>query len=176
MDVQNNLRLINYLNDSHFLLFKNKNEYYIANNGYQKLYKIFMINKNEFKLEKFEENKNAKDLINSDEINKIMDQLKILEKENKKLNKIISKFPFILKENEYILVLIIKTFDEKVIFSSICKNTDKFIKVEDEFYKEYPEYREYKGYFKIYNKLIDKYKTIEDNKLKNNSVIIFEKN
>ena len=105
-----------------------------------------------------------------------MEQLKILEKENKKLNKIISKFPFILKENEYILVLIIKTFDEKVIFSSICKNTDKFIKVEDEFYKEYPEYREYKGYFKIYNKLIDKYKTIEDNKLKNNSIIIFEKN
>ncbi len=112
--------------------------------------------------------------INSDEKIKINDKIKSLEKENKKLNEIISRFPFTLKENEYILVLIIKTFDEKVIFSLISKNTDKFIKVENEFYKEYPEYREYKGNFKLHNKLIDKNKTIEDNKLKNNNIIIFE--
>ena len=91
-------RLINKINDSHFLLFKNKNEYYITNNGYPKIYKIVMINKNEFKLEKFKENKNKniKDLINSDENNRIKERIKSLEKENKKLNENISRFPFIL--------------------------------------------------------------------------------
>ena len=53
LDNQNNPALMSKYNNSHFLLFKNKNEYYIANNNYQKVYKIVMIDKNEFKLEEF---------------------------------------------------------------------------------------------------------------------------
>ena len=92
------------------------------------------------------------------------------------MKEINSRFPFTLEENEYIFVLIIKTKDEKVIFSLICKNTDKFRQVEDKFYKEYPEYLEYKGNFKKNNKIINNDKTLEDLKLKNNDIIIFEKN
>ena len=109
------------------------------------------------------QNKNDEEIIN-------------LKKENKKLKDINSRFPFVLEDNEYIFVLIIKTKDEKVIFSLICKNTDKFRQVEDKFYKEYPEYLEYKGNFKKNNKIINNNKTLEDLKLKNNDIIIFENN
>ena len=53
IDIQNNPSLVNTFNNSHFFLFKNKNEYYIANNNYQKLYKIIVVGNNEFKLEEF---------------------------------------------------------------------------------------------------------------------------
>ena len=110
------------------------------------------------------------------EQNKKDEEIINLKKENKRLKEINSRFPFTLEENEYIFVLIIKTKDEKVIFSLICKNTDKFRQVEDKFYKEYPEYLEYKGNFKKNNKIINNDKTLEDLKLKNNDIIIFEKN
>ena len=53
IDIQNNPSLVNTFNNSQFFLFKNKNEYYIANNNYQKLYKIIVFGNNEFKLEEF---------------------------------------------------------------------------------------------------------------------------
>ena len=90
------------------------------------------------------------------------------------MKEIISRFPFILTKEEYILSLIIITKDEKVVSSIICKNTDKFSKVEENFYKEYPEYLENKGTFRINNDLIQKDKTLEELKLKNNNIIIFE--
>ena len=111
---------------------------------------------------------------NNDDINKIKEENIKLKEENKKLKEIISKNPFNLTENEYILSLIIITKDEKVIFSLICKNTDKFIQVEEKFYKEYPEYFESKGCFRINNNLIEKNKTLEESNLKNNDIIIFE--
>ena len=89
------------------------------------------------------------------------------------MKEINSRYPFILLENEYILTLIIISKDEKVLTSLICKNTDEFSKVESRFYQEYPEYLQNKGYFKS-NNLINKNKSLEENKLKNNSIIIFE--
>ena len=49
-----------------------------------------------------------------------------IEEENKEFKKEISKFPFTLSENEYIILLIIMTKYEKIIFPLMCKNTDKF--------------------------------------------------
>ena len=90
------------------------------------------------------------------------------------MKEIYSKYPFILLKNEYILSLIIISKDEKVITSLLCKNTDEFSKVESRFYQEYPEYLPNKVYFKFNNNLINKNKTLEEIKLKNNSIIIFE--
>lgn len=89
------------------------------------------------------------------------------------MKEIISKNQLDLKEKEYLLSLIIKTKDEKVLFSLIRKNTGKFIKVEEEFYERYPEYLECKGEFRLRNNIIDKNKTLEESKLKNSDIIIF---
>ena len=90
------------------------------------------------------------------------------------MKEIISRYPFKLLKNEFMLTLIIMTKDKKVIFSLICKNTDKFIKIQEKFYKKYPEYLENKGTFKIKNHLIQNNKTLEESNIKDNDIIIFE--
>ena len=148
-----------------------KNIYYILsnlkeeNNIMTDLYKENEINKNK--------NKEIFKKKNDDDLNKIKEENIKLKNENKKLKEIISKGRLDLKEKEYLLSLIIKTKDEKVLFSLIRKITDKFIKVEEEFYERYPEYLECKGEFRLRNNIIDKNKTLEESKLKNSDIIIF---
>ena len=104
-------------------------------------------------------------------INEYMIKNKVKEENIKNMKDTISRFPFILFDNEYIILLIIMTKDEKVIYSIMCKNTDKLNKIENKFYQEFPEYLWNKGNFFNNNNLLDGDKTLEDNKLKNNDII-----
>jgi hypothetical protein len=55
--------------------------------------------------------------------------------------------------------------DQKINYAIPCVSTDIFAKVEEELYKEYPEYRETNNYF-IYNgKEILRFKTISENNI-----------
>lgn len=156
----------------------NKGTYNTFNKLKDKMIKIII----NLKKINFHKDNNKLNVINddndNDKINYNYNELKKeyfnLKNENKKLKEIYSKYPFILLKNEYILSLIIISKDEKVITSLLCKNTDEFSKVESRFYQEYPEYLPNKVYFKFNNNLIDKNKTLEEIKLKNNSIIIFE--
>ena len=97
-----------------------------------------------------------------------------IKEENIKFNEIISKFPFILLENEYIITLIIMTKDEKIIFPLMCKNTDKLNKIEDIFFSKFPEYSKNKGKFYVHYNLLKPAISLEENNIKNNDIIIFE--
>ena len=94
------------------------------------------------------------------------------DKEIKQLKEELSKFPFKLSEKEKLMSIIIATLNEKINFSCICKNTDKFKNIEDKCYKEYPEFIETKNKFTLYNKEINLNKSLEDNNIKNNDTII----
>ena len=52
-----------------------------------------------------------------------------------------------------------------------CKNTNLFIKLEENFYKDFPKYKDYEGYFEVNTKKIKRFKTIEENNIKNNDII-----
>ena len=97
-----------------------------------------------------------------------------LDKENVSLKKQISRYPFTLSENENIILLIIMTKDEKLMFPLMCKNTDKFNKIEELFFKEFPEYSKNKGKFYHYNNLLSSDEFIKKYKIKSNDIIIFE--
>ena len=99
-----------------------------------------------------------------------------INEENINLKKEISRFPFSLSENEYIILLIIITKDEKVMFPLISKNTDDVKKLKEIFFKEFPEYSENKGIFYKRNKnnLLKSDKTLEECNIKYNDIIIFE--
>ena len=99
-----------------------------------------------------------------------------INEENINLKKEISRFPFSLSENEYIILLIIITKDEKVMFPLICKNTDNINKLKELFFKEFPEYSQNKGIFYKRNKnnLLKSDKTLEECNIKYNDIIIFE--
>ena len=51
-----------------------------------------------------------------------------------------SVIPFDLKEGEQILTVIFVSSDQKVHYSFICKNTEKFNNVENRLYEIYPQY------------------------------------
>ena len=61
---------------------------------------------------------------------------------------------------------------QKLHFSAICKNTDKFHKIEGLLYENFPQYLENDNFFILNGKKINRYKTLEENGIKNNDVII----
>ena len=98
----------------------------------------------------------------------------IIEKDKKirELELKISRFPFILEEGEVLMSIIFISSDQNLHYSIICKNTDEFYKIESQLYKKYPEYTENENFFILNGKKINRYKTLEQNGVKNNDIII----
>lgn len=101
----------------------------------------------------------------------------ILEKHKKikELEQQLSRIPFKIKEGEELISIIFISFDEKVLFSNICKNTFEFNEIEEQLYNNFPEYNEDDIYFSFKGKKIDRKKTLEQNGIKNNDFIIINK-
>ena len=73
------------------------------------------------------------------------------------------------------MVITFLTEDQNIHYSLICKNTEKFIRIENAFYKEYPEYFDSHNIFRINGNIINKNKSLEENKIKNNDKIYLRK-
>jgi len=86
-----------------------------------------------------------------------------------------SRFPFDLSEGEKLISIIIVSTDQKIHHSFICKNTDKFTKIEYLLYEIYPEYMESENYFIANGNKINKYKSLEENDIKNSDIITLNK-
>ena len=56
-------------------------------------------------------------------------------------------------------------------YAMACKNTDLFIKLEERLYNDFPKYKNYQTFFKVDVKGILRFKTIEENGIKNNDII-----
>ena len=106
---------------------------------------------------------------NGNEIIKLKNEIKLKEKE---IEQIKSRYPFELENNEKLMTIIFTSVDQSVLYSFICKNTDKFSKLENLLYNIYPEKRNPRNYFFSKGNRIDSTKTLEENKIKNSDVII----
>ena len=73
------------------------------------------------------------------------------------------------KEN---IILNIISFDENINYPILCKKTDTINKIEEELYYKYPEYRNSNNYFLFNNQKLNKYRSLEENNIKEGSVII----
>ena len=56
-------------------------------------------------------------------------------------------------------------------YNLICKNSDLFISLEERLYKDFPKFKEYNTLFKVNDKTIKRFKTIDENNIQNNDVI-----
>ena len=63
--------------------------------------------------------------------------------------------------------------DENIIFSLICKNTDIFKFIENKFYEKYSEYKGLDNIFISNGRKINRNKSLDGNKIKNNDIITF---
>ena len=99
-----------------------------------------------------------------------------LYKKIDELKEKLSRYPFELLKGEKLISVIFTSSDQKIHCSIICKNTEKFIKLEEKLYNDYPEYSESDNYFMVNGNRVSKFKTLDENKIKNSNIIILNKN
>ena len=94
-----------------------------------------------------------------------------------KLNDLKSKLPFELNEGEKLMTVIFTSTKQDNLRSFICKNTDKFSRLENLLYEieEYKEYKKVENYFLVHGKKINRYETLEENRIKNSDLITLVK-
>jgi len=83
----------------------------------------------------------------------------------------ISQFPFEISPREKIMTIIFISSDQNIISSFICKNTHIFKFLENKFYEKYSEYKDLDNIFFSNGRMIDKNKSLDENKINNNDII-----
>ena len=149
-----NETLKNEINKINNELKKEKIDNEILNNKIKNYEKLFVNKKNY--------NENLKELF---------EDLNIRDKEIRELKEIKSRYPFDLLKGEKIMSIVIISDDENYIFSTICKNTEPFAKIEKLMYNKYPDLKESKNDFILINKTINKQKTLEENGIEDGCII-----
>jgi hypothetical protein len=78
----------------------------------------------------------------------------------------------IINPGEEILCIHFKSIDQIIDFPIVCKNTDIFVKAEEQLYEIYPEYKEMNNFFTVNGLLVERFKSMKDNKIKNYDKIL----
>ena len=165
------------------LIEKELKEEKIINNKMKEKIKLLEDYINKIELEK---NKNKKKILEKEKFdfmiinennlnNQIIKLNKQLEEKVNEIKKIHFNYKSDLFIDKNLISVIIASEDESIIDSFICKKTDKFSKIEDSFYENHPEYNETNNDFYVGRKKIKRNKTLLDNEIYNNSIIIVKK-
>ena len=88
----------------------------------------------------------------------------------------LSRYPLELSKGEKLISVIFTSSDKMILYSAICKNTEKFIKLEEKLYNNYPEYSKSDNYFMVNGNIINKFNTLDENKIKDGDIIIIRQN
>ena len=110
------------------------------------------------------ENDNKTKLIN------LFEELKLKENEIKEIQ---SRYPVILSKGEKLICVILLSMDQKIQYPVICKSNDKFTKIEELLYEEFPEYSESENIFLVNGRKINRFKNMEFNRIKYGDIITF---
>ena len=122
-----------------------------------------------------QQNLNTKDIVTNNNINNEQNLNEIINKKDieiKELKTKLSRYPFELSDGEKMLSVIFNSEKQDINYSVICKNTDLFVNIELKLYEAYPQYSEFVNYFNANGIRVNKYKSLEMNKIHNNSIII----
>ena len=77
-----------------------------------------------------------------------------------------------IKSREEIIAILFKSFNEDIQRPISCKITDTFIQIEEKIYNEYPKYKDFNTYFTVNGNVIKRFKTLDENKIKDGNIII----
>ena len=118
-------------------------------------------------------------------LNKLNIKIDLLEKDltkkNNEIQQLLSqsnnikdkyKITFINPGEEIMTVNFVTTNNNDIMnYSLACKNTDLFIRLEERLYEDFPQYKEYQTYFEVNTRRIKRFKTLEQNNIKNNDIV-----
>ena len=108
----------------------------------------------EEKRQKNELIKKINDIKNISQNNKILELIEKKEEMENEIKKLKELFPFEYRLGEKIYTVTFISSNENIHFSMICKNTDKFYRLEDAFYEKFPEYKKYNNLFLFQEKFL----------------------
>ena len=144
----------------------NKSNKYFPNDENNENKCIKVLNEIKKRMETFEINQNS-----LNEIIKLNNELKIKDEKIKELR---SFLPFEMSKGEKILSVIFSSSDQKIHFSIITKNTEIFANLVSKLLIEYPDYKDRQIYFMSNGIVMNSYKTLEENKIKNSDIILLQ--
>ena len=130
--------------------------------------------------------KNLEELLNNkaEELNKIINKSyptcqkelnEIINNKNTEIEELksqLKRYPFQLLPEEKMMSIIFCSINQEIHYSVICKNTDLFVNIELKVYENYPQYRYNENFFTVNGNKINKYLNLEQNKIKNNDIIL----
>ena len=125
-----------------------------------------IIKMHELKIKEYENTIKETKINKNKEIEKLLDEIK----------KIKSTIPFDILPGEKIMSIIFKSDDENILYSILCKKSDKFIGLKNIIYDKYPQYKEYENSFLFNKRKINENETLEENKIKDGSIITIYNN
>ena len=121
-------------------------------------------------------NELQKELNDEKKKNKILEQkIKELTLENNELKNKLARNPrnpYEFSERENLFSINFISIDMRIKFSVICKDSDIFCNIEQKLYEKYPEYTEKENYFMANGRLVKRFKSLKENGIKNNDVIV----
>ena len=146
----------------------NKNIYTINNNNNISS----NINQNDLeKIKELEEKlKEVNDILH-DRINKANSIININQKTIEELKEKLSRFPFEILKGEKLMSIIVISSDKKIHRAIICKNTELFCDLERKIYQKNDKI-DIGNYFTLNGKKIDETKSLDDNNIKDNDIIV----
>ena len=113
-------------------------------------------------------------------INNYENKIKMLEKEIQKYKSNYNNFYNttnssinILKPGEKVIAINFVSMGNQEVghYCQACKNTDTFIRLEEKLNNDFPKLKEYETYFEVNGRRIKRFKTLDENKIKNNDII-----
>ena len=141
-------------------------------------------------------NKKLLEVLNNEKIKvkELNDKIKKYEKSNNEYIKIIKELEELIKSKnaeinnlkndnneittikpgEKIIALFFTSTLQDIHIPIPCKTTDTFVKIEEKIYNEYPKYKDYNTYLTVNGNVIKRFKTIDENKIKDGNVIIIK--
>ena len=144
---------------------KKKNE--ILSNENKKLKSIITNLNNEInKLKQYEQ----KNRLLQEEINKKNIEIQKYKSDN---NKDFDEGITSVKPGEKIISINFVSMGNQDIghYSLVCKNTELFVRLEERLYDDFPQFKNYETYFEKNTKRIKRFKTLDENQIKNKDVI-----
>ena len=164
--MQNEINKNNILNEQ---ITQLKNELNIEINNKNKLFDLNDLLKQQIK-DLIDSQKQKEILINSNN-NKIEQLYQKIDE----LKDELSRYPLELSKGEKLISVIFTSSDKMILYSTICKNTEKFIKLEEKLYNNYPEYSKSNNDFMVDGNIINKFNTLDENKIKDSDNIILKR-
>ena len=106
--------------------------------------------------------------IKEQELLSLKNELNIKKEELNKLK------PNNMIDRGQIFSIIFMSVSHDKIFPVSCSNNDTIVKFEELFYNEYPEYKEHNTYLTVNGNPVKRFKTIEENGIKQGNAIIVD--